>query len=69
MLVVVNKNSGGGTALKKWNSIYKLLQLNGSTETFIVGRNGSFDKFILNSVQNGKTDFIIAGGDGSINYF
>jgi diacylglycerol kinase (ATP) len=69
MLVVLNKISGGGSALKKWNSIYKLLQLNGTTETFIVGRNGSFDKFILDSVQNGKTDFIIAGGDGSINYF
>jgi len=27
------------------------------------------DKFIMNSVNNGKTDFIIAGGDGSINYF
>ena len=69
MLVILNKNSGGGTALKKWNSIYKLLQLSGSTETFIVRGNGSFDKFILDSIQNGKTDFIIAGGDGSINYF
>ena len=69
MLVVLNKNSGGGTALKKWNSIYKLLQLNGLMETLIVGKNGSLDKFILDSVQNGKTDFIIAGGDGSINYF
>jgi diacylglycerol kinase (ATP) len=69
MKVVLNKNSAGGTALKKWESIYKLLHLNGSTETFIVGKNGSFDKFILDSVHNGKTDFIIAGGDGSINYF
>ena len=69
MLVILNKNSGGGTAMKKWNSINNHLRLNGSSETFIVGRNGSFDKFILDSVKNGKTDFIIAGGDGSINYF
>jgi len=69
MLVVLNKNSGGGTAIKKWESVYKHLQLNGSTETFIVGRNGSVDKFIIDSVRSGKTDFVIAGGDGSINYF
>lgn len=69
MVVVLNKNSGGGTAIKKWESVYKHLQLNGSTETFIVGRNGSVDKFIIDSVRSGKTDFVIAGGDGSINYF
>ena len=31
--------------------------------------NGSTDKYILESVKKNKTDFIIAGGDGSINYF
>ena len=69
MIVVLNKYSGGGTALKKWERIYKRLNFNGSTETFIPGANGSTDKLIINSVRNGKTDFIIAGGDGSINYF
>ena len=69
MIVVLNKNSSGGTALRKWESVFKLLQLNGSIETFIVGRNGSLDKFIIDSVNKGKTDFVIAGGDGSINYF
>lgn len=69
MIVVLNKYSGGGTALKKWERIYKLLNFNGSTETLIPGVNGSTDKLIINSVRNGKTDFIIAGGDGSINYF
>ena len=69
MVVVLNKNSGGGTALEKWNSIYRKLNLNGSTEIFIVGVNGSTDKFILDSIKKNKTDFVIAGGDGSINYF
>jgi diacylglycerol kinase family enzyme len=69
MIVVLNKNSGGGTALHKWNSIYKKLKLNGSAETFIVGVNGSTDKFILDSLKKGITEFVIAGGDGSINYF
>jgi len=69
MVVLVNKNSGGGTALEKWTSIYKQLGLNGSTESFFIGVNGSTDKLILDSIKKGKTDFVIAGGDGSINYF
>ena len=69
MIILVNKNSGGGMALRKWDRIYRKLELNGSTETFIVGVNGSADKFILDSIKKGKTDFVIAGGDGSINYF
>jgi diacylglycerol kinase (ATP) len=69
MVVLVNKNSGGGTALEKWSSIYKPLGLNGSTESFFIGVNGSTDKLILDSIKKGKTDFVIAGGDGSINYF
>ena len=69
MIILLNKNSGGGTALRKWNSIYRKLNLNGSTETFIVGINGSTDKFILESIKKGETDFVIAGGDGSVNYF
>lgn len=69
MIVLINKNSGGGTALKKWERIYKQLNLNGLTETSILGVNGSTDKFILDSIKKGKTDFVIAGGDGSVNYF
>jgi len=69
MIILLNKNSGGGTAFRKWNSIYKDLKLNRSTETFIVGVNGSMDNFLLDSIKKGKTDFVIAGGDGSINYF
>ncbi len=69
MVILINKNSGGGTALHKWSRIYKQLGLNGSKESFFIGVNGSTDKFILNSIKKGKTDFVIAGGDGSINYF
>jgi diacylglycerol kinase (ATP) len=69
MIILLNKNSGGGTALRKWDRIYRKLKLNGSTETYFVGVNGSTDKFILDSIKKGNTDFVIAGGDGSINYF
>ena len=69
MIILVNKNSGGGTALKKWTRVYKQLGFNGSSESFVIGVNGSTDKFIIDSVKKGETDFVIAGGDGSINYF
>ena len=69
MIVLINKNSGGGTAMKKWNQVYPKLNLNGSTETFFVAPNGSTDEFVLEALNKGKTDFVIAGGDGSINYF
>jgi len=69
MIILINKNSGGGKALKKWTGIYKQLDLNSSTESFFIGVNGSTDKFIIDSIKKGKTDFVIAGGDGSINYF
>jgi diacylglycerol kinase family enzyme len=68
MIVILNKKSGGGTALIKWNQVCPRLNLNGSTEAFIVGINGSVDKLILDSIKKGETDFVIAGGDGSVNY-
>ena len=69
MIILINKNSGGGTALKKWNMVYPRLNLNGSSETFFVGANGSTDEFVLEALNKSKTNFVVAGGDGSINYF
>ncbi len=69
MPVILNKNSGGGTAVKKWDSISHQLDADDSTDIFTSDENDSFDKFILDSVNHGDTGFIIAGGDGSINYF
>jgi diacylglycerol kinase (ATP) len=69
MIVIINKNSGGGMALKKWKRVYPKLNLNGSTELFYLGEKGSFEEVALEALNKGKTDFIIAGGDGSINYF
>lgn len=69
MIVLINKNSGGGTAIKKWNRVYPKLNLNGSTETFYVGDNSSTDDVVFEALNKGRTDFVIAGGDGSINYF
>lgn len=69
MIVLINKYSGGGTALKKWNQVYPILNFNGSTRIYFVGANGSADDVVLEALNKGRTDFVIAGGDGSINYF
>jgi len=69
MLILLNKKSGGGTAVKKWERINKLFNLDEKNEIFKASTNASTDKFIIDSIQKDKTDFIIAGGDGSINFF
>lgn len=69
MLVLINKNSGGGTALKKWKRVYQKLNLNSSTKIFISESNSSSEEAILEALNKGKIDFLIAGGDGSINNF
>lgn len=53
----------------KWDRICKQIHLNGSSKTFIIGQSNSLDEFILDSIQNGDNNFVIAGGDGSVNYF
>ncbi len=68
MPIILNKNSGGGTAFKKWNTIAGQLKLD-SPNTFTAGEDASFDNFILDAVRKGDIGFIIAGGDGSVNYF
>ncbi|MCZ7610295.1 MAG: hypothetical protein M5U17_08995 [Ignavibacterium sp.] len=55
--------------MDKRDSTCKLLKLNSTSDGFDSGKDSSFDKYILDSVKNGKTDFIIAGGNTSINYF
>ncbi len=70
MQVILNKNSCGGNAYKKWMRIYKKLNLNnGTTELFYVENKESQKDFLINALNRGKTDFIVAGGDGTINHF
>ena len=69
MFVILNEKSGGGRAIKKWQKVSEALQLNNnSTEVVYVGSNEVEEK-LQNAFNKGKTDFAIAGGDGTINYF
>lgn len=69
MLVLINKNSGGGTAIKKWERIQKHLIILNSQYISIINTDQSIDQLILDSFNNGNTDFVVAGGDGTINFF
>jgi len=70
MIVVVNKKSGGGTAFKKWKRLSKILKLgNGSTKIIYVGENGFNKNFVKDALSIRNTNFVIAGGDGTINHF
>jgi len=70
MHIILNQKSGGGTALKKWERVCKRLNLsNGSTVYHYVGVNVSENEFVLDALNRGNTDFVIAGGDGTVNHF
>jgi diacylglycerol kinase family enzyme len=70
MQVILNNKSCGGAAHEKWARVSKSLKLNnGSTEIFQVGSNGSSKEFIADSLNKGRINFVIAGGDGTINHF
>lgn len=68
MLIILNPNAAGGTAMKKWNKINRLFRQ--STPPFIVhtmnGKANS-ERFILSAIRNGETDFVAGGGDGTVN--
>lgn len=69
MLVVVNPSAGGGRALQKWRKV----------ESSLRERLGSMKPIVLNGITNakglvggmireGETEFIAAGGDGTVNF-
>lgn len=68
MILLINRKSCGGEAFKKWETIYPKLNLNNIKDTFYLGENGSDQEIIPEEIQKGETDFVIAGGDGTINF-
>ena len=68
MLVFINPKSCGGSALKKWKTVAPELSqnINGADLLFL---NGSITikSYIRAALCNGETEFISAGGDGTLN--
>jgi diacylglycerol kinase family enzyme len=70
MHLLLNTYAGGGGAKKKWGQIESAVQKN-INEVKIINLDNSVDmsKVIQEAEKNDDKDFIIAGGDGTINLF
>jgi len=70
MNIILNTSAAGGKAKYKWTSIKDFI-FKKFDDVFVadVRENNSIEKVIQNSIKKGADDFIIAGGDGTINYF
>lgn len=70
MKIILNKNAGGGTALKNWEKIEHEVQKRFETiELFESQQPDLLRQVIAKSIQEQDYNFIIAGGDGTVNLF
>ncbi len=70
MNIILNKSAAAGNAEKKWNSIKDLIRGKFNNVSVIdVYDNASVENVKQEIINNGHTDLIIAGGDGTVNYF
>ena len=68
MLILINPKACGGTALNKWKILEpELLNKFDNLDTIILNGDHSFRMKIKKALQNGETQFISAGGDGTLN--
>lgn len=68
MFILLNSKAAGGNAIKKWNSIKNQIDIGTATIHYSDG-NDSLKEEIISAINNGEKNFIIAGGDGTINLF
>jgi len=68
MFILLNSKAAGGNALKKWNAIKNQIDIGTATIHYSNG-NDSLKQEIIEAINNGEINFIIAGGDGTINLF
>ena len=68
MLVLINPQSCGGSALKKWKAVEpELLHNINCEDLFFLNGRISMESYIKAFLCNGETKFISAGGDGTLN--
>ncbi|HUL43308.1 MAG TPA: diacylglycerol kinase family protein [Bacteroidota bacterium] len=68
MVILMNPYSGGGTAERKWNGIAgKIAEMRPRCEVYRCGSQYSAWKTLSSCLAAGETEYIAAGGDGTVN--
>lgn len=68
MLVLINPNAGGGQALRKWRSVEPILRsVNPSFNEYILDGSVEAESTIAQALEDGETEFVAGGGDGTVN--
>lgn len=70
MNIILNTNAAGGRAGKKWESIKDLIfKRFANIKVYSTQENYTIKNQIMKSIKDRDNNFIIAGGDGTINNF
>ena len=67
MLVLVNPNACQGKAVKKWEGIKKLVDKKAVQSEYVKLNGKKSADIIANYINKGETEFVAAGGDGTVN--
>lgn len=67
MLVLVNPNACQGQAVRKWEGISKLVEKKAVASDYISLNGKKSVDIIAKYIKKGETEFVAAGGDGTIN--
>jgi diacylglycerol kinase (ATP) len=68
MLVLINPNAGGGQALRRWKRVEPVLRsINPSVNECVLDGNMAAERTIAQAVDEGETEFVAGGGDGTVN--
>lgn len=70
MYILLNTYAGGGSAEKKWNQLKDIINNKFKDLRIInVAASSITNSFIQNGITKKEKEFIIAGGDGTVNQF
>jgi diacylglycerol kinase family enzyme len=68
MIVILNPSAGGGTAFEKWRRIEPQLRRQLGPFELVIGQDATdVRRVIAERLAAGETDFVAAGGDGTVN--
>jgi diacylglycerol kinase family enzyme len=68
MIVILNPNAGAGTARAKWTRLEPRIRDRLGPLKLVVTTNATaVDLVVAEALRNGETEFVAAGGDGTVN--